>query len=77
MGVTQEASKVTDPTSHTQWPSRMRVGLIKCEKGEKGCRGREIQTPDHSFACKKKGGQETFCTGLGQHTYIQVFSLIT
>lgn len=58
MGVTEEAPKVTYPTPHTQWPSRMRVGLIKCEEGEKGCRVRNIQAPAPICARRKeKGGQ--------------------
>lgn len=54
MGVTEEAPKVTDLTPHTWLPSRMGVGLIECEEGEKGCRVREMQALTCSFACRKE-----------------------
>lgn len=56
-GVTEEAPKVTDPTPHTQQPSRMRAGLTKCEEGEKGCRVWEIQALAHIFAYRKEKGR--------------------
>lgn len=52
MGVIEEASRVTDPTP--QWPSRIKVGLIKCEEAEKGGRVREIQVLAHIFPYRKK-----------------------
>lgn len=56
MGVIEEVPKATDPTP--QWPSRMRIGLIECEEGEKGCMIREIQALAHTCAYRKeKGGR--------------------
>lgn len=58
MGVIEEVPKATDPTP--QWRSRVRIGLIECEEGEKRCMIREIQALAHTCAYRKeKGGQET------------------
>lgn len=67
MGITEKASKVTDPTPHTRWPRRMRVGLIDCEEGEKEFGVREIQDLAHSSASRRavgRAGGSSYTEGL-------------
>ena len=57
MGITEKASKVTDPTPHTRWPRRMMVGVIDWEEGEKEFGVREIQDLAHSSASRRAVGR--------------------